>query len=95
MARNKISRRKFLQAAGAAGALSFAGPNFSWAADGKVLKVRVRNEFYSFDPLVYIDSRACLGLRGADTHAPSRRHWFSASQTVSSSRSATLSAAAT
>ena len=50
----RITRRQFLQAAGATGVLSFAGPNFSWAADGKVLKVRVRNEFYSFDPLVTI-----------------------------------------
>jgi len=50
----RITRRQFLQAAGATGVLSFAGPNFSWAADGKILKVRVRNEAHSFDPLITI-----------------------------------------
>ncbi len=53
----RLTRRQFLQragAAGAAGAMAYTGPNFSWAADGKVLKVRLRNEFHSFDPLITI-----------------------------------------
>ena len=28
--------------------------NFSWAADGKILNIRVRNEYHSFDPLITI-----------------------------------------
>ena len=50
----RLNRRQILQHAGAAGVMAFAGPNFSWAADGKVLNIRVRNEYHSFDPLITI-----------------------------------------
>ena len=50
----RLNRRQILQQAGAAGVMAFAGPNFSWAADGKILNIRVRNEYHSFDPLITI-----------------------------------------
>ena len=54
----RINRRQFLQALGSAGAMSLAGTKFAWAAEGKVVKVRVWNEWFSFDPII--------GVSGSD-----------------------------
>ena len=54
----RMNRRQFLQALGSAGAMSIAGSKFAWAAEGKIVKVRMWNEWFSFDPII--------GISGSD-----------------------------